>query len=169
MNPRRDAYALLMDAAYRKPRGPDGDGHSLLGNLETVPDELWDAVPADAVRTVRDIVFHVGSCKYMYNDYAFGPGSMKWDAPPAWPPDRRTMPRPEVLAWLDEGHAMLSRSLGALDDNELDTPRRTNWGELWPAHDIIRVMIEHDLYHAGEINHLRSLLQQNDHWAYVED
>jgi hypothetical protein len=27
-------------------------------------------------------------------------------------------------------------------------------------------MIEHDLYHAGEINHLRSLRQGTDRWAH---
>jgi hypothetical protein len=31
---------------------------------------------------------------------------------------------------------------------------------------IIRIMIAHDLYHAGEINHLRSLLQGTDRWPY---
>jgi hypothetical protein len=27
-------------------------------------------------------------------------------------------------------------------------------------------MIQHDLYHAGEINHLRSLHRRADRWAY---
>lgn len=31
---------------------------------------------------------------------------------------------------------------------------------------IIQIMIGHDYYHAGEINHLRSLLQGNDRWEY---
>jgi hypothetical protein len=29
-------------------------------------------------------------------------------------------------------------------------------------------MIAHDLYHAGEINHLRALLQSTDRWPYDE-
>jgi hypothetical protein len=29
---------------------------------------------------------------------------------------------------------------------------------------IISIMIEHDVYHAGEINHLRSLMQGTDYW-----
>src|SRR5262245_9066728 len=142
MHARRDVYASLMDKAYRRPRGPDGDSHSLLGNLETVPGDLWDALPADAVRTVRDIVFHVGSCKYRSADYAFGPGSMSWDAPPAWPGDWQTMPLADVRSWLDAGHAMLECSLEVLDDDGLEKPVRTNWGETWPAHEIFRAMIE---------------------------
>jgi len=31
---------------------------------------------------------------------------------------------------------------------------------------LIGVMIEHDLYHAGEINHLRALRHGNDRWAW---
>jgi len=31
---------------------------------------------------------------------------------------------------------------------------------------IIRIMIGHDFYHAGEINHLRALLQGTDRWPY---
>jgi hypothetical protein len=30
-------------------------------------------------------------------------------------------------------------------------------------------MIEHDLYHGGEINHIRSQHQQNDRWAWLQD
>ena len=29
-------------------------------------------------------------------------------------------------------------------------------------------MITHDAYHAGEINHLRSLLSGDDRWRYVQ-
>jgi len=27
-------------------------------------------------------------------------------------------------------------------------------------------LIAHDFYHAGEINHLRALIQQTDRWPY---
>jgi hypothetical protein len=33
-----------------------------------------------------------------------------------------------------------------------------------PTRQIISIMIEHDLYHAGEINHLRALMQETDYW-----
>ena len=42
----------------------------------------------------------------------------------------------------------------------------TNWGEMKETRWIITVMIQHDLYHAGEINHIRSLRQQSDRWAH---
>jgi hypothetical protein len=39
--------------------------------------------------------------------------------------------------------------------------RETRW--------IISVMIQHDLYHAGEINHVRSLLSGDDRWLFERE
>jgi len=39
-------------------------------------------------------------------------------------------------------------------------------GEEYETRWIIAVMIEHDLYHAGEINHIRSLFEGEDSWAW---
>jgi hypothetical protein len=103
----------------------------------------------------------------MYDDYAFGGGSFTWDAPPAWPPDWATLEPAQLLDWLHEGHAALAGSLASLTDAALEVPRRTNWGELWPTVRIITAMIEHDIYHAGEINHLRATLTHDDAWAYA--
>ena len=52
------------------------------------------------------------------------------------------------------------------DDAELDRERLTNWGDLLPTRKILRILIAHDLYHAGEINHIRALLQGTDRWPY---
>jgi uncharacterized damage-inducible protein DinB len=51
-------------------------------------------------------------------------------------------------------------------DAELDRQRLTTWGEYLPTRTIIQIMIAHDIYHAGEINHLRALLQGDDAWRY---
>jgi hypothetical protein len=32
---------------------------------------------------------------------------------------------------------------------------------------LIEVIIAHDFYHAGEINHIRATLQQRDRWAHL--
>jgi hypothetical protein len=64
------------------------------------------------------------------------------------------------------GHERLRSGIAVLaDDAELLRPRRTNWGELRETRWVIVVtMIQHDLYHAGEINHLRSPHQGKDQW-----
>src|ERR1700687_795697 len=37
-------------------------------------------------------------------------------------------------------------------------------GETW----IVAAMITHDAYHAGEINHLRSILGNDDRWRFIQ-
>lgn len=68
---------------------------------------------------------------------------------------------------MTEGHRRWLASVRALpDDTELDREGLTNWGERLPTRVTVRIMIAHDLYHAGEINHLRALIQKTDSWPY---
>ncbi len=151
---------FLMDQAFE-----GGEWHSLLSNLRAVTPEDWSRRPDGGHRMIRDIVRHVGGCKLMYHDYAFGTSSLWWDQPDVTG-EVRTRTSAEAIEWLREGQGLLRRSLESLDDSELTRPRPTNWGELRETRWIFATMIEHDLYHAGEINHLRSLLQGTDRWEY---
>lgn len=147
----------------------DGDPeHSLLANLGGIQEQEWTALPPSAGRSIADILEHVAWCKWMYEDYAFGTASMRGDQPPLVPAgDVRSRPPDELLTWLKEGHRRWLASVQALNnDTELDKERLANWGELLPTRIIIRIMIAHDLYHAGEINHLRALLNGTDRWPY---
>ncbi|HEX6034797.1 MAG TPA: DinB family protein [Anaerolineales bacterium] len=158
-----DTFVWLVEQAF------DGDpSHSLLANLRDLHEADWTATPPESGRSIADILEHVGWSKWMYEDYAFGPASMRGDQPPLIPEGgARSRPHHELLAWLTEGHRRWLASLRALaDDTELDRERLTNWGEWLSTRDIIRIMIAHDFYHAGEINHLRALLQETDRWPY---
>jgi uncharacterized damage-inducible protein DinB len=160
-----DTLAWLIEQAF------EGDpSHSLLSNLQQVREEDWLAPPGGSGRSIADILEHVGWSKWMYEDYAFGSASLRGDQPPLIPTEgARSRPHAELLSWLTKGHQRWLASVRALrDDSELDRERLTNWGERLPARDIIRIMIAHDFYHAGEINHLRALLQQTDRWPYDE-
>ncbi len=160
----------LLDEAFRG-RGIEGSNESqaLLTNLATVDGDAWHALPPGAARSIESIALHVGACKVMYDDYAFGAGSLLFATPEVEPWGTGPAPREEVVAWLESGHGRLVEHVAALaDDAELDRPRPTNWGELRPTRWIIAAMITHDAYHAGEINHLRSLLGTDDRWRYVQ-
>jgi hypothetical protein len=146
----------------------DGDiEHSLIANLGAVREEDWHAVPQGGARSIYDIVLHVAECKWMYDNYAFGDGSLHWNEPPIrFPGGERRSPS-ELLQWTRAGHEQLLSSLRALDDDtELDRERPLNWGEMRAARGIVFTMLEHDLYHSGEVNHIRSLLQGEDRWAF---
>ena len=87
---------------------------------------------------------------------------MSWDVPGSIPAVDFTN-RDEVVAWLTEGHHRLRNSVAALeDDAELLELRPSYWGEPRAIRWQINTMIQHDLYHAGEINHIRALHQEND-------
>lgn len=153
-------YLDLMDSAFAGP-----DWHSLLSNLNTVTPEDWTWVPPGGARSIRDIVRHVGRVKVMAHDQAFGSGTLTWDDPRV-DGDEATVDVASAITWLRTSQERLRGGVAALaDDAELLRPRRTNWGELKETRWIIVVsMIQHDLYHAGEINHVRSLHQGNDQW-----
>lgn len=158
-----DILAWLIEDAF------EGDpDQSLLASLRDVREEDWTALPPGGERSIADILEHVGWSKWMYQDYAFGSATMRGDQPPLIPSeDVRSRPHEELLDWLTQGHRRWLDSVRALaDDSELDRDRLTNWGERLPTRVIIRIMIAHDFYHAGEINHLRALLQKTDRWPY---
>ena len=153
----------LMDEAFDAAE----QDHSLLANLRSVPDDGWLWVPSGGARSVFDIVRHVGECKYVYDNHAFGDGSMRWDVPATLPGVEPDTERTAVEEWLREGQRRWRDSISGLkDDGELLKPRRANWGREYETRWLINVLIQHDLYHAGEINHVRALLHRSDGWAW---
>ena len=151
-----DQILYLLDEAF------DGGGwHSLLTNLTTVTLNDWSGPPPGGKRSIRDLVQHVGACKLMYDNHAFGAADLRWGSP-AVEGTGRIDSIAAATEWLREGQARLRRSVAALGDADLIRVRKTHWGEMKETRWIVRTMIEHDLYHAGEINHVRALLQQND-------
>jgi hypothetical protein len=57
----------LLDEAFE-----GSEEHSLLGNLRTVTPDDWLWLPAGGGRSIFDLVRHVGECKYVYQNHAFG-------------------------------------------------------------------------------------------------
>jgi hypothetical protein len=145
----------LMDEAFR-----DQPFHSLLNNLKNVRDEDWEWVPPDGVRTILHIVQHVGYAKRIYENHAFGDRSLTWERPTDIPQEST----PSVMVeWLKDSHGKLRASVNALeDDSELAKNRMAPWGMEANTRWIVNSKIQHDLYHAGEINHIRALRQGND-------
>jgi uncharacterized damage-inducible protein DinB len=165
-----ETLLYLLDEAFRGPGiEASNESQALMPNLRSVPDDAWHRLPDGADRSIEAIAIHVGACKVMYADYAFGPGTKRFATPEVepWPPGGAEMA--EVLPWLERVHADLVRHVEALaDDDELDAERLTNWGERRPTRWIVAAMITHDAYHAGEINHLRSLLGGDDRWRFEQ-
>ena len=158
-----DHLLFLMDNAFEGVGDSRTDGyHSLLTNLGSVTEQDWHWLPPDGKRSIAGIVGHVGWAKHMYRNHSFGDASMMFESVPKAGPGDRPPTMAEQIDWLKDAHARLRASVAELTDDRLLEPSRTNWGEMKDVRWIIATMIEHDLYHAGEINHIRALSQKND-------
>ncbi len=165
-----EAFAYLLDEAFRGTGIEESnESQALLPNLSTVGPDAWRALPPGSARSIESIALHVGACKIMYDDYAFGSASLRFATPEVEPWTEGSAPQPQVVAWLQEAQARLvSHVTGLASDAELDEPRPTNWGERRSTRWIVAAMITHDAYHAGEINHLRSILGTDDRWRFIQ-
>jgi uncharacterized damage-inducible protein DinB len=165
-----EAQLYLLDEAFGGVGIEASDeSQALLPNLRSVPDSAWHALPEGLSRTIESIAIHVGACKIMYDDYAFGGGTLRFATPEVEPWREGESEMAEVIPWLESAQKRLVDHVAALsDDEELDVPRPTNWGELMPTRWIVAAMITHDAYHAGEINHLRSMLGTDDRWRFQQ-
>lgn len=157
-----DQMLYLMHEAFES----HGE-HALLNNLKSVKDDEWRWKPEGGGRSIFDIAQHTGECKYTYDNHAFGDGSMRWDRPGSVPTITPDQTPAEIITWLKDGQQRLLDHVAALEDDEaLLEPRNANWGTEYETRWLINVMIQHDLYHGGEINHIRSLKQHTDRWAW---
>jgi hypothetical protein len=162
-SPRINQLLDLMDAAF-----DDAGWESLIGNLRATIPEDWEWIPDGGSRSIRDIVKHVGACKFMYENYAFGDGTMWW-ADSLVDGTAHTENLESAIGWLREGQQQLRTSIAALSDANLESEVRMNWGEFKPASYLVTVMTHHDVYHAGEINLLRSLHHRDDLWEHERE
>jgi uncharacterized damage-inducible protein DinB len=142
------------------------ESQSLMGNLATVDEAMWRARLPGMARTIESIALHVGSCKVMYADHAFGSRLLTWESPEVQPWPDGEAPRDETLDWLRETHRALMKNVVALSDGDLALPRYANWGELRETRWLLSMLLQHDTYHAGEINRIRSLLAGEDRWQW---
>ncbi len=164
-----EALLHLMEMAFGEPGVEEDESQALLQNLATVAEDMWRVLPPGASRSTESIALHVGSCTVMYAEYAFRDGRLDWDDTEVQPWPEGEAPMTETVDWLVTVHGQLGEHVAGLaDDAELDRPRRTNWGDEWRTRSIIGAMVTHDAYHAGEINHIRSLLGTDERWRHVQ-
>lgn len=162
-----ELLTYLMNEAFGEADIDDpSETQSLMGNLATVTQQMWRTRLPESIRTIESIALHVGSCKVMYRDHAFGSRDLTWESPEVQPWPTGTAPMIETLAWLAETHSELMRSVSALSAADLLEPRYANWGKQRETRWLLSVLLQHDAYHAGEINRMRSLLSGEDRWAW---
>ena len=97
---------------------------------------------------------HIGSCKIIYYEYAFGPAKQTF--PELVIPHTAA----EAVQWLEQGHSLLKAELTQCSDTTLEQEALTNWGEWLPTWRIFWILkfladasyndCGHDQQHNGE-------------------
>lgn len=166
-NPAVQELATLFAHIVREEGFGADHWHSLAWNLHNVREEEWARPAPGGERTIREIVIHVGHVIAQYDNAAFGDGQRAWgdDSINGVTPGETIE---DGLAFVEAGHALFLAHLLALSDADLTEPRSLPWCEQVPTRRIVELLIQHTLYHTGEINHLRALLQGNDSWDYQD-
>ena len=152
----------LLDRAFE-----DDEEHSLLANLRSVGPEDWPWRPPDGGRSIRQITYHAAVAKHVYANHLFGDKTLTFDGLMRTAPTTRDEGEKDLaISWMRDGHQLLHEGLASLTDDDLPREQRTHWGEVYETRRIIAVITAHDIYHAGEINHIRALRQGDDRWPW---
>src|SRR3954452_22600044 len=110
-----DALLYLLDEAFRGTGiEKTNESPALLPNLGSVPATAWHATPAGLSRSIEAIAVHVGACKIMYADYAFGSASLRFDTPDVEPWRTGEAAMADVLPWLKRAHEVLVNHVSGL-------------------------------------------------------
>lgn len=144
------AYTVLIEAL---------DGVTEGQSWSILPNNGADYLHTDA--SIHGIALHVASCKFMYGSIGFRNMEIRWrdcadrieKFEPSWA---------AALDYLSEAQRYWMSSWDALEDSNLEDEVPHFSGKAWPVWKILRTVIHHDDYHAGQIAMLRYGVGESD-------
>ncbi len=163
MNNRLEFTRLSLDATYT----------ILFDNLKGLTLEEALFVPAGGFRSVIGTLKHTAAWSHVYRSFAFDTLPVSWHDL-QWPHGLRdTIIKSEVylsdlIQWLNLSHQLWQQDLHCIHANDLDQQRPVHWGESMPLVEIVRLVGNHHVYHAGEINQLLSI-SRHEAWEEGEE
>lgn len=139
----------LQDQLSRSWNGDAWHGPSLADVLAGVDAEAAVARPIPDARTIRELVLHITAWQDRVRRRLEGDAAPMSDAE-SWPAEGR----PEEVSWrealdrLEAARRALHATVAGLDPGGLDEPAA---GGPHAAYVLIHGVIQHDLYHGGQI------------------
>jgi len=100
--------------------------------------------------SVRDIVYHVAGDKLVQLNHAFGDGTMTWNNVPV-------NKHGDLISQLQTSQETLIHAIKSVED--LSTKVSSWGGKRMRASDLFLMLIEHDIYHAGQVRYIRNLAE----------
>lgn len=105
--------------------------------------------------SIQDILYHVTGDKLVQLDHAFGDASLTWDNISITKASLAQM-----VPDLESADSKVAAALAAQDRESLSR-KVTAWGgKSMSCEDFFLMLIEHDLYHAGQVRCIRNLLEK---------
>ena len=138
--------------------GPSGFGVVLMDSLQGVTAEISLQKPPGASHNIWELLLHIVNWEEI-DTRRLGGEHIKWerDTEMDWPPlaDRTETGWKDLLARADRSNAKFADTVSKLTDAELVTP---TLGRNDTRHQMILGMLQHSVYHAGQIVILKKLI-----------
>ncbi len=163
MNTRLELTLLSLDSAFGV----------LSDNLKGLTLEEALFVPAGGFRSIIGTIKHTAAWSHVYRSYAFDVTPVSW-LNLQWPHGLRdTIVKSEtyladLIHWLNLSHQLWQQDLLYIQEDDLDQQRPVHWGDTMPLVNIVRLISNHHVYHAGEINQLLSVFR-HEAWEEGEE
>lgn len=145
----------------------------LADNLKGLRIEEALFVPQGGFRSIIGTIKHTAAWSHVYRSYAFDASPVSW-ANLEWPHGLRDSIvkskayLADLINWLNLSHELWQQNLLHVQDEELDQQRLVHWGDMMPLVNIVRLIANHHVYHAGEINQLLSVFR-HEAWEEGEE
>ena len=148
----------ILDQLKRAYEGNAWHGPSVREVLAGVSAAQAHARPLRNAHSIWELVHHIAVWENVGRRRLEGDrAEINISSPEDWPPaeEKREASWEKALALLDRGHEALCAAVARLDESRLDQPIMEG---LSSAYVTLHGVIQHDLYHAGQIAMLKKAL-----------
>lgn len=147
----------ILDQMDRAWEGDAWHGPSVKRVLENITAELASDHPIRSAHSIWEIIHHLGSWNRIVRHRLIGDPiepTPEVDWPPVW--DASEVAWKRSLEILDENRKLLRKTVEKLKDEQLNVQLP---GEGYTNYVMLHGLVQHDLYHAGQIALLKKVVR----------
>ncbi|HXW62515.1 MAG TPA: DinB family protein [Candidatus Acidoferrales bacterium] len=149
----------IVDQMDRAFSGDAWHGPSLMSALEGLSAEDASKHPIRGAHSIWELVHHLGSWNAIVLQRLRGENvevTTERDWPPVWEVSETAWRR--AVENLSDTHLRLRNFVARLEDDQLDRMEQTTSGGKTPRYVVLHGMVQHNLYHAGQVAILKKAL-----------
>lgn len=144
----------IVDQLKRAQEGPAWHGPSVHEALAGVTAGKAASKPISGAHSIWEIVLHIAAWERGVRMRVQAGQRVELSNEEDWPPVKSTDEAAwkETLSMLEDGHKTLRKIIGGLSDSRLEDILTD---DRWTVYQTVYGVIQHDLYHAGQISLLK--------------